>query len=744
MVSFGSKALPLRRPKHHSIVENSPFSGEDSEYKQGRRRRGMGRKSTKKQKNSNGGCASGSVPDRTLKDKKSSKKHDSAEPETSYVRKQIDPETAKYFSEIADTLEKGELDLEERSIICGNALEESSRKEVELCTDHIISHTMQALLDGCDADHLCGFLRGCTKNFARIATDRNGSHVAETAFYSLASHLLDQEWHSTIEDTLMEICQAIVQNPVDVMCNCYGSHVLRSLLCLCKGVPLNSEFHAAKSSSVLAHRLNLKGDGDHKNDAQNVHQGFPDVLEFLVSEMVKCSTPNIATLQVDQYGSLVLQTALKLLQGQDQELIQIIPVIMGCKMENAEAGNLIEITEAENIRDLVKENAFSHLMEVILEVAPDILYNEIFVKIFKDSLFGISCHHSANFAVQSLISHARSQSQIYVMSEELGPRFKDLLDMGRWGVVASLIAASQRLNAQEHECSRALVSAVTLANESPKCIVPRILLLESYFFSNDKSNWSWTSGSKVHVMGSLILQCLFKYPSGYIEPFITSLTSMESSHVLETAKDGAGARVIEAFLGSNASDKQKKKLIKKYTLHPHFYLPFLSLVSYAFPELLCSVTDRKVSTASQLLKGHFGELAMHPSGSFTVGKCFDASGVPLREAIVSDLLTVQRELSKTRHGPHLLRHLDVDGFSRQPEQWRSRQKSKLAVYKEFLAEFSSAEGDSSKRKNTPADTSKKPSQKTNIKKMRKEIDNVLMSFTASAEGSKKLKKHRIR
>jgi len=40
---------------------------------------------------------------------------------------------------------------------------------------------------------------------------------------------------------------------------------------------------------------------------------------------------------------------------------------MGCKIENAEDGNLIEKTEAENIRDLVKENAFSHLMEVVHE-----------------------------------------------------------------------------------------------------------------------------------------------------------------------------------------------------------------------------------------------------------------------------------------------------------------------------------------------------------------------------------------
>lgn len=343
MVSFGSKALPLRRPRHHSIVENS-LSGEgrDSEYKQDRRRRSMGRKSDKKQRSSNGGSASGSLRDETTKDKKSSKNQYSAEPETSYVRKQIDPETAQYFSEIANTLEGSEVDLEERYIICGNALEETRGKEVELCTDHIISHTMQILLDGCDADHLCGFLRSCADSFARIATDRSGSHVAETALNSLAGHLVDQDSRSLIKDTLMLICQAIVQNPMDVMCNCYGSHVLRSLLRLCKGVPLDSEFHAAKSSAVLARRLNLNAEGQRKSDTQNVHQGFPDLLEFLVSKMLKCNTTDIPTLQVDQYGSLVLQTALKLLEGQDQELTHIILVIMGCNMENAEDGNLID------------------------------------------------------------------------------------------------------------------------------------------------------------------------------------------------------------------------------------------------------------------------------------------------------------------------------------------------------------------------------------------------------------------
>lgn len=35
--------------------------------------------------------------------------------------------------------------------------------------------------------------------------------------------------------------------------------------------------------------------------------------------------------------------------------------------------------------------------------------------------------------------------------EELGPKFKDLLGMGRAGVVASVIAASQRLHSHEHK-----------------------------------------------------------------------------------------------------------------------------------------------------------------------------------------------------------------------------------------------------------------------------------------------------
>ncbi|KAF4379400.1 hypothetical protein G4B88_024848 [Cannabis sativa] len=564
---------------------------------------------------------SGRVTDGGSDKHEDSRKHWMSTPYNSVVRKQVDPETMKYFSEIANLFESNEVDWEERSVMCGSALEETRGKELELATDYILSHTLQSLLEGSDVEHLCAFLENCVSDFCYIAMDRSGSHVAETALRSLGLHLQDSDVYSVIEDTLTMICKVILENPVEVMCNCYGSHVLRSLLSLCKGVPLDSpRMQVNKSSKVLAGRLNFKASRSDEDALSHAHRGFPDLLKFLVSGLLKCSRKDIKTLQLDQYSSL---TAFKLLMGHDEELSMIIPIILGCRKESIVEGNLIDSTKVPYVMDLLREPAFSRLMEVILEVAPEVLYNELFSKVFKNSLFELSSHHCANFIVQALISHAKHQDQMELIWEELGPKFKDILQMGKPGVIASIIAASQRLHTREQECCEALAAAVCSATESPGCIVPRILYLDKYFFSEDKANWNWPRGARMHVIGSLILQEVFRYPNAFIQPFISSILSLEDDNVLEAAKDSGGARVIEAFLSSNVSAKLKRRLIAK-------------------------------------LRGHFGELSMNLSGSFTVEKCFATGNMSLQEAIVSELSAIRSELSKTRQGPHLMRKLDVE------------------------------------------------------------------------------------
>ncbi|KAH9713893.1 Pumilio [Citrus sinensis] len=533
--------------------------------------------------------------------------------------------------------------------------------------------------------------------------DRSGSHVAETALKSLAMHLQDEHAHSIIEETLKSICKVIVANPVDVMCNCYGSHVLRSLLCLCRGAPLDSsDFHRAKPSQILAERLNLDASQSNRNNLSYHHPVFSELSKFLISGILACSRKDLRTLQTDQYSSLVLQTALRLLVGNDPELLQIISILLGSNKDNVVEGNFIPMTVVHDVLNLMKETAYSHLMEVILEVAPQSLYDEMFTKVFRNSLFDLSSHHCANFVVQALVSHARDQDQMALIWEELGGKFRELLEMGRSGVVAALIAASQRLHTHERKCCEALAAAVSSTNVSPRCIVPGILFLESYFSCEDKSNWNWPKGIKIQIIGSLILQAVFRFPSEFIQPYVTSITSMEADHVLEAAKDAAGARVIEAYLSSKVSAKQKHRVVLK-------------------------------------LKGHFGELSVHPSGSFTVERCFTASSLSLRETIASELSAVRNELSKTKQGPHLIRKLDIDGFTARPDQWRLKQSAKQLTYKEFYSTFGSNDTKSSRKDSFLADSSKQTSNSQGIKNMRKEIDNCLDS-TALLSGKSGLKR----
>ncbi|KAD6794826.1 hypothetical protein E3N88_05722 [Mikania micrantha] len=678
MVAIGSKALPLRRPKNCDLIAKCSMVGEDNTYIHDGRRRNMGRKSFKKMK----GTDTGGATSEPHKSKHYSNNQESSVPHTSFLRQQVDPETAKYFAEISNVIEGTEIDMEERVSICGNALEETKGKEVELATDYIISHTLQTLLQGCSLDQLCTFLQNCSKDFPQISMDRSGSHVAETALRSLAAYLQENENQSLIEVTLNDICRAIAVNPVDVMVNCHGSHVLRSLLCLCKGAPLDSsDIHSKKSSAALAQRLNFKSSRSNESWSYGLLPGFPDMLKFLVSEILKAAKKDIEILQVDQYASLVLQTALKLLAGFDQELMNIIPVILGCK------GNLIDSNIVKRLLSLIKETAFSHLMEVILEVAPDTLYNELLTNVFRNSLFEMSSHHCGNFVIQALISHARNEDHVALIWKELGTKFKDVFGMGKFGVVASLLAACHRIHTHEQQCCQALLGAVCMENEPPRCIVPRILFLDNYFYCKDKSNWDWPNGARMHTIGTLILQSAFRLPADFIHAFISSMTSLEENQLLDTSKDSGGARVIEAFLDSEASGKQKRKLIVKF-------------------------------------KGHFGELSVIPSGSFTVEKCFDVSSVSLREVIVSELLDVQAELSKTKQGPHLLRKFDVDGYAKRPDQWKSRQTSRESAYNDFISTFGS-NGRKLSNKEANSTHNRPKSQQEKLKDIRKEIDTHL-------------------
>ncbi|KAK8463132.1 hypothetical protein SEVIR_1G326200v4 [Setaria viridis] len=367
-------------------------------------------------------------------------------PVQNVLRKRVDPETAKYFMEISNLFDNKEIDLDERSTICANALEETRGKELELATDAVISHTLQVLVEGCELEQVCTFLRNCIGSFPVIAMDKNGSHVAEAALKSLATHLEDQASRTMIEEILNKICKVIAADAANVMSSCYGSHVLRTLLCLCKGVPLESlqDFHTTKRSAVLAERLSCGTNQSGGHGPNNFENGFSDIFKSFIREMLHNAKADIATLRIDKNSSLVLQTALKLSCGDDNELRHIISILFGYDEDGTvEMRDYSE--KKEEIVTLLEESAYSHLLEVIVEVAPDELRNGMLLGTLKSALFPISSHHCGNYVVQALISSAKTSDQMSQIWEELGSKIKELLELGKTGVVASILAACQRL-----------------------------------------------------------------------------------------------------------------------------------------------------------------------------------------------------------------------------------------------------------------------------------------------------------
>lgn len=84
------------------------------------------------------------------------------------------------------------------------------------------------------------------------------------------------------------------------------------------------------------------------------------LLLFIWLEVVShCELASITCLVVES------QTSLKLLAWQEQLLLDIVPVILGCSSKNATEGNLIENTVVQKLLPLMEKTAFSHLMEVL-------------------------------------------------------------------------------------------------------------------------------------------------------------------------------------------------------------------------------------------------------------------------------------------------------------------------------------------------------------------------------------------
>ncbi|KAG0588969.1 hypothetical protein KC19_2G281800 [Ceratodon purpureus] len=582
-------------------------------------------------------------------------------------RGQVDAETQQYYAEINEMVGEGGgtvVDEEERAMVIANALDESRGKELQLACNPACGRVLEVLLSGCDTLNAALFLERCTEVFGSMSLDPGGSHVAEAALKALAyalqgSNVRSQEWYPAVERTLSRICEALGEGFTgsDLINSRYGSHVLRQLISLCSGIPietLSKSGAGGKGNNSLAERLGTKGSKFKGGGAARLRgHRFGDQLHVLVGNLLKSCEGKMEELRSSSAGGPALQFMLRALEGDEEAVTHSIQLMLECAgEEEPKEGLVLETASVDKIVDMIQDSSSSHLMEVMLQVASDTLYLEMFQRFFRHRLLQLSVHPSANFVVQALIASARHPGQVTMMLEELENSFSEIFGERRGTVVGALLAACLRFRIKQREICRALTRAINPDTPSPNRIVPRMLFLEGLSGTGRfPPEWKAPFGSRMSVLGCAMLQTAFSYPEDCCQQFCASMAAQEPNDVLEAVRDPGGSRVIEAFLSSVAAPmKHKHRLIAK-------------------------------------LKGHFAELALSPICSYTVEKCFQIGDIKLKEMIAAELALSQSELSKTRHGPYLLKRCDIASYAKGPEQWRMRESSKQGTREAYANIF---------------------------------------------------------
>ncbi|GFR46342.1 hypothetical protein Agub_g7913 [Astrephomene gubernaculifera] len=640
-------------------------------------------------------------------------------------RSLVNPETATYLEEVVAHF-KTLVDDEERSLLVGNVLEEIAGKEVKVAGDPVCSRHVETLMAAAQAPQLLKFLTSVSDvdGFFSLVSSPFGSHAVEKLLVRLESQVnaMSQDEYDEFQRMLGLLTDSICPHLYDYVTDRYATHVVRRLLCLlagcnvlppkkqqqqqqlpglenkrskARGPPSGlaarlgpssggsaAEQHrkgSSSSSAAAAMAAELLGGGGGASDESAAAVAtpparFPDLILRFVG--VLCSDEyvgaTVGELVYHPYACPFLQALLRAAAGCDKKTLrQLAPVLLGASSFNdgarVGAGALLEGCREEEVAALLSDPTTSHLVEVMLQVLPRPLVEELFRRFMAPRIPDLAHHPSANFVLQAAIAAAGSKEMARTLYEALCPLLPDLLRKRRSGVVAALAACCGRHGVGQREVCTALAGALSGLPQwahlkGDAALAPALLCLDSAPvvgfnepFPAAAPGESAGPPPRLSSVGCSILIQLLRYGQGACRAFTDSVVALQPHDAARVGADPSGSRVLEALLEGNAPAKVKSQLLGR-------------------------------------LAGHWEAVAGTGAGSFLVEAAYRGGELGVKEAIVARLAGAQKALEVTHWGPALLRTVGAETYSRDPEQWRRHSASASKTLEQFTKLFGGGGG----------------------------------------------------
>lgn len=442
-----------------------------------------------------------------------------------------------------------------------------------------------------------------------------------------------------------------------LMTDRFASHVIRVLLVVLSGAPLEKE---GKNKSVLQskrkEKIGISG-AERKNDwvleKRPVPQSFLEALEKMINLCASTlDSQNLRLLATHPLGNPTLQLLLKLelahfgkSRAKDEKSIihKLLP-----------DDPIAEGTEsAAFINGLVYDTIGSRLLETIIESAPGKLFKSIYAEFFKERMGSLARNEVAGYVAGKILERL-GKDDLEEAMRLIVDQIPGLVERNRTAIIKTLV---ERCTAREIDTSPIRAQIEIAYSGANGFEVTRMLKLDGGSQDGKQSGKQDHSPEKVHA--SLLAQTMMAVDGPLGDLVFDSLVKLSPELSVQLARDPAASRTLQvALTAQHASVIFRRKMIQQ------FY-------------------------------GHVGELALDPSASRVIDAVWEGThGLAfIRERIAEELAENENSLRESFVGRAVWRNWRMDLYKRKRGDWVKQ--SRWTAGNDGFQSFPESNGESS-------------------------------------------------
>ena len=464
----------------------------------------------------------------------------------------LDRSTAEYLRNLEKMMYNNAIETEDQwESMLNSAFEEVTGIEYETCGDVVGSRVVERLLrysvdhshPGLVVEHFQQLLK--PERYWDVFVDKYGSHVAQTLL-ELAGKLLapDSELsgglRAALTERIVEICDDLRGKWLDLMQDCYASHVGRSLLQLLGGHGGTDEgAEPAAPLPELAAQVSVA--------AESILGG-------------ETTPEQVRDMGYGSYSVPILQVLLRV----HPDAPSLAKRVLGWDGPSVDAASEC----GQHITTMLTDSAGSHLLETVIGALGDEDYYALYVSFFRGQMLKLALDPVGNFVVQQMLRKARQPAHVVGLVGELtaedGGAVRQLFEGQRSSVVLAAVQACGAQHAQQKEVVRAIAAAFDALSGPVSSKLLESLLSIKESASRELGGREMGSGARANAvkkkrkrkpakdavssMGAQIVQHMLGYEPAHCAPLVQSFLAAPNHYITRLARVPAGSRLIEAFL----------------------------------------------------------------------------------------------------------------------------------------------------------------------------------------------------